>query len=149
MEIAEVRDASGEQRKIVAQERVGVRRRARGGEQPRIVGLASADEHTDGHAEKKVRPKGEAVTDDWLKNLANLPDLKRLEISGTAISDGGLASLRNLKSLERRYPGLDRVSVSLSVGVPKSVCLEQLEWFGKEVMPEFQKVKVAEPAFAN
>ena len=60
-----------------------------------------------------------------------------------------LLSLIRLESLERRYPGLDRVSVSLSVGVPKSVCLEQLEWFGTEVMPEFQNVKVAEPAFSN
>jgi len=29
----------------------------------------------------------------------------------------------------QRCLGLDRVSVSLSVGVPKSVCLEQLERF--------------------
>jgi hypothetical protein len=59
------------------------------------------NEHTDGHAEKKPRPKGEAVTDAWLGNLADLPDLTRLEISGTSISDTGLAPLRNLKSLER------------------------------------------------
>jgi len=38
--------------------------------------------------------------------------------------------------------------VSLSVGVPKSVCLEQLERFGKEVMPAFAKAKVSEPAMA-
>ena len=52
--------------------------------------------------------------------------------------------IEHLKGLEKRYPGLDRVSVSLSVGVPKSVCLEQLERFGKEVMPAFAKAKTAE-----
>src|SRR5712672_630468 len=57
--------------------------------------------------------------------------------------------VEHLKSLERRYPGLDRVSVSLSVGDPKSVCLEQLEWFASEVMPAFKQVKVVEPAMAN
>ena len=54
-----------------------------------------------------------------------------------------------MKSLERRYPGLDRVSVSLSVGVPEAVCLEQLEWFATEVMPAFEKAKVRGPAMAN
>ena len=56
--------------------------------------------------------------------------------------------VEHLKALEKRYPGLDRVSVSLSVGVPKAVCLEQLEWFATEVMPAFQGAKVREPAMA-
>ena len=59
------------------------------------------NEHTDGHAVKKPRPKGEAVTDAWLRNLEGLSDLRRLELSGTAVSDAGLASLRGLKNLER------------------------------------------------
>ena len=54
----------------------------------------------------------------------------------------------HLKGLEKRYPGLDRISVSLSVGVPKAVCLEQLERFATEVMPAFKKAKVPEPALA-
>ena len=52
--------------------------------------------------------------------------------------------VEHLKALEKRYPGLDRVSVSLRVGVPKAVCLEQLERFGNEVMPEFAKAKAPE-----
>ena len=52
--------------------------------------------------------------------------------------------IEHLKALEKRYPGLDRVSVSLSVGVPKAVCLEQLERFAKEVMPAFAKAKAPE-----
>ena len=55
----------------------------------------------------------------------------------------------SLKKLEERYPDLDRVTVSLSVGVPLSEALEQLEWFARDVMPAFKGVKVAERAMAN
>ena len=43
----------------------------------------------------------------------------------------------SLKKLEERYPALDRVTVSLSVGVLLSEALEQLEWFARDVMPAF------------
>jgi hypothetical protein len=72
-----------------------------------------------------------------------------------AIANGGFLCgspeqvVEHLKSLERRYPGLDRVSVSPSVGVPKAACLEQLEWFATEVMPAFERAKLREPAMAN
>src|SRR5437667_11786760 len=71
-----------------------------------------------------------------------------------AINAGGVLCgtpdqiVEHLKGLEKRYPGLDRVSVSLSVGVPKAMCLEQLERFATEVMPAFQGAKVREPALA-
>ena len=42
-----------------------------------------------------------------------------------------------LKSLEQKYPGLEYVHLSNSMGTPKAVMLEQLAWLGKEVMPEF------------
>jgi hypothetical protein len=51
--------------------------------------------------------------------------------------------------LEERYPGLDRVTVSLSVGVPLPEAIEQLEWFARDVMPAFKGSKVAVPAMAN
>ena len=51
--------------------------------------------------------------------------------------------------MEERYPGLERISVSLSVGVPQAVALEQLERFGTEVMPAFKQATVAEPALAD
>ena len=53
------------------------------------------------------------------------------------------------KTASLTNPALDRISVSLSVGVPKSVALEQLERFATEVMPAFAtKAKVPEPARA-
>ena len=47
--------------------------------------------------------------------------------------------IEHLKALEERYPGLERVMVSLSVGVPKTAVLEQLERFATEVMPAFKQ----------
>jgi alkanesulfonate monooxygenase SsuD/methylene tetrahydromethanopterin reductase-like flavin-dependent oxidoreductase (luciferase family) len=72
-----------------------------------------------------------------------------------AVANGGFLCgtpddlIEHLKKLEEKYPALDRVSVSLSVGVPKAVCLEQLERFGTEVMPAFKSAKVREPALAK
>jgi hypothetical protein len=71
-----------------------------------------------------------------------------------AIDKGGVLCgspeqiVEHLKKLEASYPGLDRISVSLSVGVPRTVALEQLERFATEVMPAF-KTAVAEPAVAD
>ena len=50
-----------------------------------------------------------------------------------------------IKALEKRYPALDRISVSLSVGVPENVALEQLDRFAKEVMPAFKGAKAPRP----
>ena len=42
-----------------------------------------------------------------------------------------------LKDLESRFPGLQHVNMSISMGTPKPVMLEQLRWFAKEVIPQF------------
>ena len=43
----------------------------------------------------------------------------------------------HLRALEEKFPGLEYVHVSNSMGTPKAVMLEQLAWFAKEVMPAF------------
>jgi alkanesulfonate monooxygenase SsuD/methylene tetrahydromethanopterin reductase-like flavin-dependent oxidoreductase (luciferase family) len=43
----------------------------------------------------------------------------------------------HLRSLEQKYPGLEYIHVSNSMGTPQSVMLEQLAWFAKEVKPHF------------
>ena len=53
--------------------------------------------------------------------------------------------IEHIKALEKKYPGLDRISVSLSVGVPEKVALEQLDRFAKEVMPAFKEAKAPQP----
>src|SRR5919204_2274420 len=44
-----------------------------------------------------------------------------------------------LKDVESRYPGLEHVNVSISMGTPESVMLEQLRAFATDVMPKFTK----------
>jgi alkanesulfonate monooxygenase SsuD/methylene tetrahydromethanopterin reductase-like flavin-dependent oxidoreductase (luciferase family) len=42
-----------------------------------------------------------------------------------------------LKTLEDKYPGLEYVHLSNSMGTPQDVMVEQLGWLGKEVLPSF------------
>jgi alkanesulfonate monooxygenase SsuD/methylene tetrahydromethanopterin reductase-like flavin-dependent oxidoreductase (luciferase family) len=44
-----------------------------------------------------------------------------------------------LRTLEAKYPGLEHVHLSNSIGTPKTIMLEQLAWLGKEVLPEFTR----------
>ena len=46
--------------------------------------------------------------------------------------------IEQLKGVEAEYPALERIGVSHPMGTPQSVITEQLEWFGKEVMPAFK-----------
>jgi alkanesulfonate monooxygenase SsuD/methylene tetrahydromethanopterin reductase-like flavin-dependent oxidoreductase (luciferase family) len=43
-----------------------------------------------------------------------------------------------LQDLQSRYPGLQHVNVSTSLGTPQAVMLEQFRWFAREVMPKFK-----------
>lgn len=47
------------------------------------------------------------------------------------------ALVAHLRSLEERFPGLQHVHLSNSMGTPRDVMLEQLAWLGKEVVPRF------------
>ena len=100
-----------------------------------------------------------AMTDEQIEIMrdpARAPTAKLPRIED-AVNAGGFLTgspdeiIEHLKALEKAYPGLDRISVSLSVGVPEAVALEQLERFAKEVMPAFKdtKVEVKQPALAK
>jgi len=43
-----------------------------------------------------------------------------------------------LHGLEEKFPGLDAVNVQSAMGTPQEVMVEQLEWFAKDVMPDFR-----------
>ena len=43
-----------------------------------------------------------------------------------------------INAIQELYPGLTQINVGSVVGTPEKVVLEQLEWFGKEVMPQFK-----------
>jgi alkanesulfonate monooxygenase SsuD/methylene tetrahydromethanopterin reductase-like flavin-dependent oxidoreductase (luciferase family) len=90
----------------------------------------------------------EIMRDPKRAPTAKLPRIEDAINAGGVLCGSPEQIIEHLKALEKRYPGLDRVSVSLSVGVPKSACLEQLERFATEVMPAFQGAKVRESALA-
>jgi len=80
---------------------------------------------------------------------AKLPGIRDAVNAGGFLTGSADEIIAHLKALEAKYPALDRVSVSLSVGVPKSEALEQLERFAKEVMPAFKGSKVRVPELAK
>ena len=49
-----------------------------------------------------------------------------------------------LGELNSRYPGLEDVNVQSAMGTPEKVMVEQLEWFGKEVMAKMRMAEAAD-----
>jgi len=90
----------------------------------------------------------EIMRDRYRAPSAKLPRIEEAIASGGFLCGSPAEIVDHLKALEANYPALDRISVSLSVGVPKSVALEQLERFATEVMPAFERAPVAEQALA-
>jgi alkanesulfonate monooxygenase SsuD/methylene tetrahydromethanopterin reductase-like flavin-dependent oxidoreductase (luciferase family) len=98
-----------------------------------------------------------ALTDEQIEIMADpsKAPYAKLPRAEDAIKAGGFLCgspeqiIEHLKGLEEHYPGLERVMVSLSVGVPQTVVLEQLERFATEVMPAFNVQQAATPAIAD
>jgi alkanesulfonate monooxygenase SsuD/methylene tetrahydromethanopterin reductase-like flavin-dependent oxidoreductase (luciferase family) len=89
----------------------------------------------------------EIMRDPKRAPTAKLPRIEDAVAAGGFLCGNANDLIAHLKALETKYPALDRVSVSLSVGVPEAVALQQLERFAKEVMPAFQvKAAAARPA---
>ena len=86
------------------------------------------------------------LTDDQLDALgdptraphAGLPTLEEAVEAGSWIVGTPDRIIEKMEQIENRWPGLDHVNMGLPVGTPQSVLLEQLEAFGKEVMPHFK-----------
>jgi alkanesulfonate monooxygenase SsuD/methylene tetrahydromethanopterin reductase-like flavin-dependent oxidoreductase (luciferase family) len=88
----------------------------------------------------------EIMRDPKRAPTAKLPRIEDAINAGGFLCGSPAQMVEHLKALEAKYPALDRISVSLSVGVPESEALEQLEWFAKDVMPHFAGAKIAVPA---
>jgi len=91
----------------------------------------------------------EIMRDPKRAPAAKLPRIEDAVAAGGFLTGNAQEIIDHLKALEQKYPALERISVSLSVGVPKSEALEQLQRFAEEVMPAFRKAKVAEPALVK
>ena len=70
---------------------------------------------------------------------ANLPTLEDGVKSGSWLCGPAESITEKLMDVQSRYPGLEQINVGAPVGTPQNVILEQLERFGKEVMPAFKK----------
>ena len=100
-----------------------------------------------------------AMTDEQIEIMrdpkraptAKLPRIEDAVKSGGFLTGSPGEIIEHLMKLEKAYPGLDRISISLSVGVPEAVALEQLDRFAKEVMPAFKnrKAEVKTPELAK
>ena len=87
------------------------------------------------------------------QQLSDLGDPKRAPSAGLPIIDDAVKAgswlcgppeliTERLMELQDKYPGLERVHVGCTrMGTPLEVILEQLERFGKEVMPKFKSQK--------
>ena len=70
---------------------------------------------------------------------AELPTLEEGVGAGAWLCGSPESIIEKLEDLQDRYPGLEEINAGSVVGTPQSVILEQLERFGKEVMPHFKK----------
>ena len=95
-----------------------------------------------------------ALTDEQIDIMSNphLAPHADLPNAEDAVKAGGILAgppeiiIEQLKDLEKKYPGLNRVSVSHPVGTPQAVITEQLQMFAEQVMPEFSKESAVSPA---
>ena len=98
-----------------------------------------------------------AMTDEQIEIMrdpkraptAKLPRIEDAVKAGGFLTGTPQDIIEQLKAVEARYPGLDRVTCSMSIGVPLNIALEQLQRFAEEVMPAFKGAKVAAAAMAG
>jgi len=84
-----------------------------------------------------------AMRDPKLAATTKLPRIEDAVAAGGFLAGTPADIIDQLKAVEKRYPGLERVSCSMSLGTPLKVALEQLNLFAKEVMPAFKNVHAA------
>lgn len=91
----------------------------------------------------------DALGDPRRARQAGLPTIRDGIRVGSWLCGPPQLVAEKLNALQERYPGLTQINVGSVVGTPQKVILEQLEWFGKEVMPQFQAQEKTAPAPAD
>jgi alkanesulfonate monooxygenase SsuD/methylene tetrahydromethanopterin reductase-like flavin-dependent oxidoreductase (luciferase family) len=87
-----------------------------------------------------------AMRDPKLAATTKLPRIEDAVKAGGFLAGTPADIIETLKAIEKRYPGIDRVMCSTPLGTPLAVQLEDLDRFGKEVIPAFRTAKVAAAA---
>ena len=88
-----------------------------------------------------------ALGDPSRARLAGLPTIEDGVRAGSWLCGPPELVAEKINNIQEMYPGLTQINVGSVVGTPQKVILEQLEWFGKEVMPQFKsQASAAVPA---
>ena len=91
----------------------------------------------------------EAMADPKRAPSAGLPTVEQGVKSGQWLCGPPELVAEKLMAIQEMYPGLEEVNIGPpNSGMPEQLYLEQLEWFGKEVMPAF-KSQAAAPTPAD
>jgi alkanesulfonate monooxygenase SsuD/methylene tetrahydromethanopterin reductase-like flavin-dependent oxidoreductase (luciferase family) len=69
---------------------------------------------------------------------AGVPSLDHYMQLGSWFAGTSAGLVEHLKKLEARYPGMEHINLSTSIGTPKAVMLEQFQRVAEEVMPAFR-----------
>ncbi len=99
---------------------------------------------------KMFAPLGmvKGLTDDQIGQLsrgshfaknANLPTLEQAVESGSWLVGTPESITEKLLEIQDRYLGLKAINVGQVIGTPEKLILEQLDRFGKEIMPKIKK----------
>jgi alkanesulfonate monooxygenase SsuD/methylene tetrahydromethanopterin reductase-like flavin-dependent oxidoreductase (luciferase family) len=76
-------------------------------------------------------------------DAAGVPAVEHYTKAGAWFAGTPDQLVEHLKRLEERYPGLQYVNLSTSMGTPQQVMLEQFQWVAEAVMPAFRPQSAA------
>jgi alkanesulfonate monooxygenase SsuD/methylene tetrahydromethanopterin reductase-like flavin-dependent oxidoreductase (luciferase family) len=80
-----------------------------------------------------------AIADPRRARSAGLPTMEDGVKAGAWLCGPPELVTEKLMAIQDRYPGLESVNVGSTVGTPQNVMLEQLEAFGRDVVPKFKQ----------
>ena len=103
---------------------------------------------------KMFAPLGmvKGLTDDQIGQLskgarfaknAKLPTLEQAVESGSWLVGTPESIAEKLLEIQDRYPGLKAINVGQVIGTPEKIILDQLDRFGKEIMPKIKKPELS------
>lgn len=78
------------------------------------------------------------LSDSRKAAAASLPNIDEAIERGSWICGPPDHVIEQLEEVQKEYPGLEQINLGNYMGAPRAMMLDQLEWFGKEVMPAFK-----------
>lgn len=82
----------------------------------------------------------EATRDPVRAPLAGLPTVRDLERDGSWLCGPPELLIEKIEAIQEKLPGLSRLVVGAGgLGIPPDVIRQDLQWFGREVLPKFSR----------